>query len=184
MNYQEIVEEVRNRENRFVKFDGGWPGHYGPAQSKYPNLAAELVARAWQIGTPVEAAGVSREVLAGAIEDGDLLDAEELRRIAERLWISYRYLCSPELSFVDPATRKGRDHTATLRELVEQGHQWELWGIHINNAETTLASLEHGESVTYAAWRWACQEIKREIEDRRVKTMRQHTIRRERRVAV
>lgn len=161
--YQELVDSIRRKENFFKKLDGGWPGHYGPARSEYPNLTAELVAREWQIATPVEAARVSREVMAGVIENGELLSLEELERIADRLGISFRYLSSPVLSLVDPATNKGRYRTAFLREMLKVAYRYNLWGVYLKNAEITLRSLEQGRPVTYAAWSWPCKKIVLEI---------------------
>lgn len=162
MEYQKIVEHIREREDFFARFSGGWPGHYGPASSKYPNLAAELAARDWDIETPASAAAVSRAVLAGVIEDNDLLEDCELCRIANRLGVSYRYLCSPILSYVDPLTKKGRRRAASLRRALKTARELGLWGAYISNAVITLQLLERSETVTYAAWRVACEKIEQE----------------------
>ena len=182
MEYQELVENIRDREDFFARWTGGWHGHYGPACSLYPNLAAELVARTWEIGTPANAAEVSREVLAGAIEDGDMLDGEELRRIADRMAIPYRYLCSPVLALVEPSTNKGRYRAFVLRQLVESAVKLGLRGVHIKNAAITLQAITRGIPVTYAAWRWACEETKRNVVQRCNEMSR--TIRTVRRAAV
>lgn len=184
MTYQKITDDVRSRENFFAGWEGGWPGHYGPARSKYPNLAAELVAREWQIGTPVEAARVSREVLAGVIEDGDILDAKELRSISDRLGISNQYLCSPVLSMVNPMTNKGRCRIAILKRLLEAAERYGVYcGLFHNTAHVTLAQMERGTPVTYASWRWACQRINDALEWQQSAEERRRTIRTERRVA-
>lgn len=165
--YQELVDSIRRREDFFKKFDGGWPGHYGRACSEYPNLAAELAAREWQITAPVEAARVSREVMAGVIEDGELLGIEELERIADRLRVSCLYLSSPVLSLVDPTKNKGMFQTIVLRWKLKEAEKYHLFGTHIKNARIALRSLERGRPVTYAAWRWMCQAMACEIDQQR-----------------
>lgn len=163
-NYQDIVEKVRWREDFFSQFNGGgWPGHYGKALSRYPNLAAELNAREWEISNAVKAANVSREVMAGVIEDGDFMDDFESLRIAQRLDVHCRYLRSPVLSMVDPNTNKGRLRIARLKFLL---YKMDVYGLRGGqpeiNARGVLADMEHGKLVTYAAYSWAVHKMERD----------------------
>ena len=164
MNYQELVDNIRKRTNFFARVNGGgWPGHDGPAKSRYPNLAAELDALEWDIITPSETANISREVLAGVLEDGDMLSRRELFLIADRMNVSYSYLHSPVLSFVDPSTNKGKYRISILRKELEDCNVWDMSGWRVLNAKGILASLDNGIPVTYAAWRFYTDEIRYEI---------------------
>ncbi|WP_251447829.1 hypothetical protein [Vermiculatibacterium agrestimuris] len=154
MNYQGIVDRLRQNEDHFIRVGDSWPGHDGPAVSLYPNLAAELVAREWQITTPSNAAGVSREKMTRVIEDGAELEEERLEAIARRMEITMGYLKAPMLAYVDPTTKKGRRKRAVLKRLLQRSDTFQ--GIHTFNAQDTLAELKRGQCVTYAAWSWAC----------------------------
>lgn len=158
LTYQEIVNSVRAREAVF----GRWPGHGGPAFSRYPNLAAELAARGWSLETLCKAAGVSGEVMAGVIEDGDELEAIEICGIANRLGVAVGYLRSPVLAIIAPTTRKGKRRKYELMVLTIEA---ENHYCPILNSWETLPKMEHGRPVTFAAWRRACWELQDQLEE-------------------
>jgi len=167
MSYQNIVDSIRYRENYFAEWNGGgWRGHTGSARSKYPNLAAELDARDWEIKTAVNAAHVSHEVMAGVIEDGDDLEPLEIARIAQRLGVGSPYLRAPVLSMVDPSTNKGKFKARILERLLKQSKEY---GVRLGqtgvNAWATLIEMKRGHPVTYASYAWFTRRLEEELDE-------------------
>ena len=166
MNYQDIVSAIRCHEDILARWTGGWPGHNGAANSKYPNLAAELNAREFELSEFSETARVSREVMAGVIEGGEALTFEEMLRIAYHIGRSDSYLFSPVLSLVNANTRKGKIRTRKLESLIEQAEGYELrMGQTGRNARKTLLRLKKGLPVTYASYDYAVKMLEHKISE-------------------
>lgn len=174
---QEIMRFQREWEAE--KSGYGWPGKAvnAPAVTLYPNLVAEI---GW--GSPwlellAEFADVSKEIMAAALEDGEELSGPELWRLARYLSVPVGYLTAPEMSFVDPATNKGKARRRELKDLLEKADGLDFWQWRV---ESVLSSLTNGKAITYASYRWAMNELHEAIDMNR---MAQHKPRSTRRRA-
>lgn len=132
-----------------------------PAHSWYPNLAAEMEATQYSAATVKNWARISGELLAAVLDDYELLQFDELYALS-RLWdCPLKYLGVGTLQTVDPATNKGKLRRRELRDLMADAAGAEHYQKHL--AESTLADLEAGKTITYAQWRSAMDILERAI---------------------
>ena len=103
---------------------------------------------------PAEFADVSQEIMAAVLEDGEELNFPELLRLSQYAGSSIRYLAAPQMSFVDPATNKGKVRRRYLADLLKRAEGLDCW-----RAEFVLSSLREGKAVTYASYRCAVKEL-------------------------
>lgn len=168
LSYQRIVDYLRRRHN--LSRGDGWSGLPvgSPAVSRYPNIAAELAASRHWAKTYAEFAGVSPEIMAAVIEDGECLTCGEQLQLAYRLYErNPDYIVAPVLQIVDPETNKGKflrrqlnelmDKAAALPDPVVNVYRFKTYWRH--EAADVCDSLNAGNAVTYADWRWACSRI-------------------------
>ncbi len=153
--YRSMIRYVRRLN---IECGGGWPGKSvnDPAITRYPNILAEITARSGYLWNPANHAGVSEAVLAAVLEDGEELALGEMIGLCRLYACCFSYLSAPVLQMVDPATNKGRYRLRQLSDLLAQVNSLEanhLWEI-----KSTQDALEHGNPVTYAAWRCGVQE--------------------------
>ena len=88
------------------------------------------------------------------LEDGEELNFPELLRLSQYAGSSIRYLAAPQMSFVDPATNKGKVRRRYLADLLKRAEGLDCW-----RAEFVLSSLREGKAVTYASYRCAVKEL-------------------------
>lgn len=179
--YQYMAQFVRTHQ---IRGGWGWPGKAvsAPAETRYPNILAEMDASFTWLHLLAEFSGVSPDVMAAIVEDNEEMSALEMRGLARYIRVSMGYLASPRLSMIDSATNKGRARLRQLSDLMQQTEGLDIsmmWSI-----EQTRDAMERGELVTYASWRWACQEINDALEYRRNTERKRRTTRMERMVTI
>lgn len=137
----------------------GWPGKplNAPAKTCYPNVLAEIEASGMYLWCPSDHAGVSTEIMAAVMEDGERLTLRELHGLCGLYGCALDYLSAPTLQTVDPATNKGRHRLWELRERMKQAEGLEVFSM--LSIKQTRDTMERGQPVTYAAWRQACQNL-------------------------
>lgn len=153
---QYMIQEQRYRH---IRAGYGWPGKdvHADAETRYPNLAAELGWSMVWLYLIADFADVSREIAAAVLEDNEELSGPELRRLARGFGIPRSYLTAPKMCLVDPATNKGKFRRRTLAEMYRQADGMEIlrhWQV-----EEVLDALNSGRPVTYAAYRWAIDTL-------------------------
>lgn len=173
--YQSMIRTLRCLN---IRGGGGWPGKElnASAVSRYPNIAAEILASSGYLWCPAEHAGVSKDILAAVLEDREDLTLGELFGLCRLFGCRASYLSAPTLQTVDPATNKGKARLRQLSDLLAQVNKLEcypLWMI-----GRTRNALERGEVVTFAAWRRGCQEIRWELGREKSKERRSNRIER------
>lgn len=166
--YQRMIFAIRKRHNS----QKGWPGKplNAPAVTMYPNILAEIEAHGGWLWYPARCAGVSQEILAAVLEDGEDLTLKELFDLCHSYECDASYMAAPTLQMVDPAANKGKYRLRQLSDLLSQVDKlkyYPLWRI-----EQTRDTLERGEPVTFADWRRGCDEIREELERRKRKGTR------------
>lgn len=186
ISYQRIVDYLRRRHN--LSRGDGWPGLPvgSPAVSRYPNIAAELAASRHWAKTYAEFAGVSPEIMAAVIEDGECLTCGEQLQLAYRLYErDPDYIAVPVLQIVDPETNKGKFLRRQLNELMNMAsalpdpvvNVYRLNTYWRHEAAAVCDSLNAGNAVTYADWRWACSRIWEALEAEESKKRKARTSR-------
>lgn len=151
-----MVQDLLQRQRyRHIRGGYGWPT-LPNRQTRYPNLVAELGYSAPWLDIMAEFANVSPEIMAAVLEDNEELTFSELQRLARRLGVSCGYLIAP-LQVVDPKTNKGRLRLWRLSSLT---------GARSRRIETIINTLKTGKPVTYAAYRWAMNELQAEVPQR------------------
>lgn len=150
---QNLIRHLRKWE---IEYGSGWPGKgtNEPAKTLYPNLLAEMGWGFPWLRLPAEFADVSQEIMAAVLEDGEELNFPELLRLSQYAGASIRYLAAPQMSFVDPATNKGKVRRRYLADLLKRAEGLDCW-----RAEFVLSSLREGKAVTYASYRCAVKEL-------------------------
>jgi len=142
-----------------IKGGYGWQGKAinAPAETRYPNLVAELGWSCPWLYLLAEFADVSREIMAAALEDNEELSFPELFRLSRYLGVPLEYLTAPDFSMVDPSTNKGK---AKRRKLADLARVWadklDCWGWKV---KLVLDALNNGKPVTYASYHWAVGEL-------------------------
>ena len=132
-----------------------------PAGSWYPNIAAEMEASQYSACTVRNHARISGELLAAVLVDYERLELGELYALS-RLWdCNLEYLSAGTLQIVDPSTNKGKFRRRQLHNLMADAAGAEHYQKHL--AESTLADLEAGKTITYAQWRSAMDILERAI---------------------
>lgn len=152
--YQLMAVYQRNR-HKGVKGED-WPDRpeSASALSRYPNILAELDASGWWLDRIARYANVSMEIMAAAMEDYGELSWDELKGLKRCFKCKLDYLAAPILSMVDPATNKGKVRLQRLKDLVQQTEGMDRFFYQTYSSDI-LPKLENGKSVTYAAYRWA-----------------------------
>lgn len=152
---QKLLRVQRKAE---IMGGGDWPGKSvnAPVETLYPNLVAEMGWGFPWLRLPAEFAGVSQEIMAAVLEDNEELSALELRRLSRYLSVPVGYLTAPEMSFVGPATNKGKARKRVLADLLKQADGLDFWQWRVENV---LSSLEDGKAITYACYRCAVKEL-------------------------
>lgn len=157
--YQKAVNTVWWWNQRDEPFESTCPKV--PAHSWYPNIAAEMEATQYSAVTVREWARISGELLAAVLDDYERLRVDELYELSKLWGRPLGYLGSGTLQIVDPATKKGKLRRRRLRDLMTDATGTEHYQKYL--AESTLADLEAGETITYARWRSAMDILKRAI---------------------
>lgn len=156
---QNLIRHLRKWE---IEHGSGWPGKgtNEPAKTLYPNLLAEMGWGFPWLYLPAEFADVSKEIMATVLEDNEELSRPELLRLARYLGSPVGYLTAPDMSFVDPATNKGKARRRALADLLKQadGLDFRQWA-----AEQALSSLTNGKAITYAAYRYVMKDMENAI---------------------
>ena len=147
---QMLLKMQRKMENEHYH---GWPGKSvnAPVETLYPNLVAEMGWGFPWLYLPAEFADVSKEIMAAVLEDNEELSCPELLRLARGLGVPIGYLTAPDMSFVDPATNKGKTRRRALADLLKQVDGLDIAGKW--RAEFARSDLESGRAVTYAFYR-------------------------------
>lgn len=150
---QKLLRVQREAE---IRGGGGWPGKSvnAPVETLYPNLVAEMGWGFSWLRLPAEFADVSKEIMAAVLEDNEELSRPELLRLARYLGSPVGYLTAPDMSFVDPATNKGKVRRRYLADLLKRAEGLDCW-----RAELVLSSLREGKAVTYASYRCAVKKL-------------------------
>lgn len=178
-DYLTCQNMIRQQRKQEIRGGGGWPGKPvdAPAETLYPNLLAEMGWGFPWLRLPAEFADVSKEIMAAVLEDNEELSAIEMFRLARHLSVPVAYLTAPVLSFVDPATNKGKTQKRALADLMKQaeGLDYRQWAV-----EMVWSSLSKGQTITYASYRCAMSELQNAIDWQR---RRQHRPRSDRRRA-
>ena len=159
---QMLLKMQRKMENEHYH---GWPGKSvnAPVETLYPNLVAEMGWGFPWLYLQAEFADVSKEIMAAVLEDNEELSCPELLRLARGLGVPIGYLTAPEVSFVDPATNKGKARKRYLADLMKQVEGLDIlekW-----RAEYALSDLESGRAATYAFYRCAVNVLQAALED-------------------
>ena len=174
MTYQDVVEKVRAKEiSGYAVWPSGWPGHNGPATSRYPNIAAVLFAQRMSMFFFTDVANITRELAAAVIEDGEELDAKEMFCLARRFGFSFELLASPKMSVVEPSKNRGKLRRHQLAELVRETDGIDSIHVIRDLAIELLSEMEQGRPVPYVAWLWYSALLLRNI----VATEKQSTVR-------
>lgn len=156
---QRMMEYIRKWE---TEHQGGWPGKAldAPAETRYPNLVAEMDFGIPWLHTAAAFADVSLEIMAAVLEDNETLSLRELYRLADHCDWPVGYLTAPELSIIDPATNKGKARRRQLADLLDQAEplKYRQWLV-----DDILACLNAGQAITYASYRWAVNALQSSI---------------------
>lgn len=146
-----------------------WPDkpESAPALSRYPNILAELSASGMWIDRVARYAQVSMEIMAAAMEDNGELSFMELRGLTRCFECKMEYLAAPVLSMVAPTTNRGKVRLKHLKDLEQQTKGMDRFFYRIYSGDV-LPKLESGKSVTYAAYRWACNNLQ-DVLDRKAR---------------
>ncbi len=152
--YRNIIRAQRNHDGY------NWPGKplNAPAVTLYPNIVAEIEASGMYLWCPAQHAGVSKEIMAAVMEDGEDMTLSELSGLCRLYGCKASYLSAPTLQVVDPATGRGKVRRRVLADLLAA---WEDqldcgdWKV-----KDVLAALNNGKPVTYAAYRGAVGELR------------------------
>lgn len=170
--YQALADFQRRRHTRGGY---GWPGKplHSSANTRYPNILAELDSSGLWLKTMAEFAGVSPEIMAAVIEDREELTFKELLNLAVRWGCgTIGYLSAPVLQIIDPSTNKGKCRRRELNDLMKKTEDLPdsikgVHGIHIYwkvYAAPVHEKLNRGIPVTYANWWWACHRVQEALE--------------------
>jgi len=126
----------------------GWPGKAvkAPAETRYPNLVAELD---WSCPW--------LHIMAAALEDNEELSPAELGRLSRYLDVPLGYLTAPKFAMIDPATNRGKAKRRELADLLKQANGLDFWRWKV---EDVLSQMDSGAPVTYASYRWAVGELR------------------------
>ena len=171
--YQRLIRYVRHRN---ITAGWGWQGKAvnDKAVTRYPNILAEVDAYTGWLYLPAEFAGVSNEIMAAVMEDGEELSTREMLGLTRLYGCEYSYLSAPTLQLIDPTTNKGKARRRLLEDMFAHLHAedvFDAWEI-----ERVLKDMEAGKLVTYAAWRQAYRII--ECEEARARKPALRTVRR------
>lgn len=173
-----IYQMIADRQCRRHQAERGedWPTFPSPPVSRYPNILAELDGSGRWLDHIARCAEVSQPIMTAVMMNNGELSFQELIRLAGDFKCKPGYLASPVLSLVDPSTNKGHTQLRRLKELVEQtkGLDCFLYRLH---SKDVLPALERSHPVTYAAYRWACQNLQDVLAWRTRDTVRQQRTR-------
>lgn len=176
-SYQRLIDYLRQRN---IKGGYGWPGRScgSPAVSRYPNIAAELVASDKWLYLMAEFANVSVEIMVAVLEDGEELSDIEKYSLSRR-WEGRGpgYLTSFKPQMVDPGTKKGKRRRRELNDLMEETANLpdpvvDRYGLNTywrSRVKPVCDALNAGYAVTFADWWWACHRIHEAIEAQKPK---------------
>lgn len=178
MKKTEVADNSYQRQVNWLRFRRivePWPGKSGSerAESRYPNIAAEILASDYSMYSVRTHARVSDEILAAVIEDNEELTTQEMVALSRLWWCRVQYLYANTLQLIDPSTNKGKRRHWDLQEAMKP-----LEGIEYfrkSHVESVCNALEQGKLVTYAHYRWAMNEIKnalRSQEEEKIRSTR------------
>ncbi len=170
-----MILQVRYRNIQ----DDCWPGKplYAPAETRYPNILAEIEASGMYLQTPARHAGISEVVLAAVLEDNEDLTLNELGGLCGLYKCGMAYMAAGTLQVIDPATKKGEARRRALADLLKQADGAGIWR---RAGESVLFRLNRGAPVTYAAYRQAMDDLKNAIywqgEECKPRSVRRRTV--------
>lgn len=98
---QSIVEKIRRHETSTGQKWCGTKKMYDTAVCRYPNLAAEILARRHFLWYPAEVMNITTEVLADILENGEDLYSSEAISICDHWNLSPDYLFSDTIFTVN-----------------------------------------------------------------------------------
>lgn len=137
----------------------------GPVKTRprtlYPNILAELEASCIFLCTVRKHIQVSQEILWAVLEDAEPLTEREMSKLAGLFNCRAAYLQSPKLQIVYMESNRGKLRRATLGAMLHRippvpGEDFYIEAERKRAAEV-FHTMESGNPVTYAAWRWAMQ---------------------------
>ena len=127
----------------------------------YPNILAEIEASRYFPCTVIEHAQVDQEIMWAVLEDGEHLTGWEMYRLARLFSCRDDYLKAPTLQVIDAGSNKGKIRRVMLGLRLEAippvpGEDWHITNFR-GRAAAVFDAMKNGNTVTYAAWRWAMQ---------------------------
>lgn len=171
---KQVVRWLRERE---IRFNHSWPGKDldSPVKTRVPNVAAEIAAHEYSLNTPADHAGVSKEVMAAVLEDGETLLSSEFFRLHSLFsdsdidgigQCSMEYLYAPVLPVVYPETHKGMYQQRLLRDALELASDIgspidSFYAYKVRQAQEALQMMQEGKLITYAEWRRAYMDARK-----------------------
>lgn len=164
---ENIIRQLREHE---VAGGGNWPGSVPePPRTRYPNLAAEILAARYFLCHPAGAAGITEELLADVLEASADLHWEEAVRLAELFGCKMDYLFASTLQIVDTTRRKGWLRAIEVCEAVDAFRrdfdpkelpQDRFYQNLVRRADCTAWRFVNGQLVTYAEYRHALNNLR------------------------
>lgn len=164
---ENIIRQLRERE---IAGGGGWTGSVSePPRTRYPNLAAEILAARYFLCHPAGAAGITEELLTDVLEAGADLRWEESVRLANLFRCKMGYLFASTLQIVDTTRRKGWLRAIEICEAVDAFHRdFDLKELPqdlfyqnlVRRADCTAWRFVNGQLVTYAEYRHALNDLR------------------------
>lgn len=160
--YQKIADSQRQRH---MRNESGWPGKplHTYAETKYPNILAEMDGSMRWLCTVANLAHVTEEIMAAVMEDGEDLSTEEIIRFGG-YWEhkGLGYLLAPTLQVVDPTTNKGKARRRALADKIKEasGAETDVYGeMWMHRAKNVLDVLLQGKGITYATYWWSIYNL-------------------------
>lgn len=164
---EDIIRQLRERE---VAGGGDWLGSVSePPRTRYPNLAAEILAARYFLCHPAGAAGITEGLLTDVLTAGAELRWEEAVRLADLFECKMGYLFAPTLQIVDTTRRKGWLRAIEVYEAVVTFHEdFDLkesprdlfFQNLVRQADCVAWRFVNGQIVTYAEYRRALNNLR------------------------
>ena len=197
MNQQKWVnvlcDHVRNVENTQPS-PHNWPGKTegSEAATRYPNMLAELAYDARWLYYMAEGAGVSNQIMAAVLEDGEDLTPHEIYGLTKH-WnfleardylCSVGYMDSPVLSMLDCSTNKGRWRLRKLELMMEEvkENKIEIYDNDLQKINRLLSDMRSEKIIPYAQYRVAANIVAQRLQWRRDDEAKKRKIRTSRRL--
>lgn len=192
MNQQEWVnilcDHVRKTENT-QQPPYNWPGKAEgtDAATLYPNVLAELAYDARWLYFMAEGAGVTNEIMAAVLEDGEELDFREIYNLtkhwnslqAESFLCYVSYMASPRLALLDCASNKGRWRLRKLEQMLMEAEDRKIdfWEHEVPGINQLLTDMRTGRIIPYAKYRVAANIVAKRLQwkhgsEKRIRTSR------------